>query len=86
MARSCLVLILTCLSVLTIRAEEALPQWIWPQAKGADQETVYFRKAFKSSARDTARVYAACDNELTLYVNGKQVAESTAWETPSWWT
>ncbi len=82
MARSCLVLILTCLSVLTIRAEEALPQWIWPQAKGADQETVYFRKAFKSSARDTARVYAACDNELTLYVNGKQVAESTAWETP----
>lgn len=54
------------------------PNWIW----GADNNTAYrLEKTFKSDAVK-ARVIATCDNEMTLSLNGKQIATSSSWENP----
>lgn len=61
-------------------AEYAVPQWIWSQASGGEGEVVLFRKDFQLKQSDTARLYLTGDNEATAYVNGKEVAKTTAWE------
>lgn len=54
------------------------PSWIW----GPDQDKTYFvRKSFKGGVQ-FARVRAACDNVMTLYVNGKQIGTSDNWQEP----
>lgn len=52
--------------------------WIW----GADQDTEYrLTKTFMAQAKG-AWVKAACDNHVTLFVNGKKVGSSDEWSTP----
>ncbi len=52
--------------------------WIW----GADIKKPYcLSKTFAANGAKEARVRVTCDNTFTLFVNGKQVAASTDWET-----
>jgi putative heme-binding domain-containing protein len=54
------------------------PVWIW----GADANRRYFlRKEFEGGAK-SATVKASCDNVMTLYLNGKEIAGSDSWQTP----
>jgi len=53
-------------------------QWIW----GADNNTTYtLSQTFETSAKQ-ARVIATCDNEMTVFLNGQQIAASSSWEVP----
>lgn len=65
-----------------LHAEEPLPQWIWPQAAGKDGEVALFRKVISFENGDSGKLYATCDNEFTLWINGKKAAESKSWENP----
>ena len=58
-------------------------QWVWsPRQTGA--QSVYLRKTFDCPAggAKSAFVWGSCDNELTIFVNGRAVANSTEWAEP----
>jgi len=60
-------------------------QWVWMNAQGggpvADQMGV--RRTFVVEADvKRAEVLAGCDNRLELFINGRTVLRSDAWETP----
>ncbi|MGV3772226.1 MAG: c-type cytochrome [Verrucomicrobiales bacterium] len=59
------------------------PEWIWHDNKGktpADGEVSYFRKSFKIDGKvSKAELSAACDDQATLYLNGKEVLKSPNW-------
>ena len=75
-----LLFFVTCSAILPAHAQEKLPLWIWSKAEGGDGEVVHFRKQFKADAGDVVRLAATCDNEMTVFLNGKQVAESKDWK------
>ncbi|MBW3595694.1 MAG: c-type cytochrome [Planctomycetes bacterium] len=56
------------------------PEWIW----GPDENRDYvFRKTFKLPGRvRTALLVAACDNRMTVFVNGRRVASGDSWQQP----
>lgn len=63
-----------------------VPNWIWVD-RAADNQTVGLRAAFElpadaSQAVESAVLWASCDDEMTVFVNGKQVTRSTAWAAP----
>jgi putative heme-binding domain-containing protein len=60
----------------------AIPDWIWlSQAK--PNQNAFFRKHFESPANVTsAKLVATCDNQFTLYIDGKEVASGIGWESP----
>ncbi|PQO38788.1 hypothetical protein C5Y96_02660 [Blastopirellula marina] len=61
-------------------------QWIWNQAdvsQTAAGETITLRKQFELSELPTAGfALVTCDNEFTLYVNGKKLASGNNWMEP----
>lgn len=59
------------------------PNWIWA-GKARDKQVVYFRKEFTGYTPRTAsaRLYASCDNQMQVFINGVNVVESDAWEQP----
>ena len=62
---------------------KSAPQWIWHKDKAAPNQTVYFRKDITLKHRiKGAKLYATCDNQMTIYINGKEVLSSDSWETP----
>ncbi|APZ96110.1 c-type cytochrome [Fuerstiella marisgermanici] len=55
------------------------PQWIW----GKDNNSDYVLKtSFTAKDVTAARLKASCDNEGTVFINGRRVAASAAWEEP----
>ena len=60
--------------------ELPVPTWVW----GKDQiKTQFVRTTFNTPANlESARIVATCDNALTLWINGKEVAQSKEWGTP----
>jgi putative heme-binding domain-containing protein len=59
------------------------PSWIWLNDKPLDKQTVYFRKEIHVNGKIlSAKLYGACDDEMTVYVNGKEVVSSDSWERP----
>ena len=58
-------------------------QWIWSKSPSANQK-LWFRSSFDldSSEVKSATLYATCDNRMTMWINGKKVGASDAWETP----
>lgn len=57
-----------------------VPTWVW----GKDQtKTQFVRTTFNTPANlESARIVATCDNALTLWINGKEVAKSNDWKNP----
>ncbi len=55
-----------------------LAPWIW----GADENGSYrLKKVFSGRGRQ-ARLVATCDNVMTLFLNGRQIAASANWKQP----
>lgn len=54
------------------------PLWIW----GADINKNYFLRTEFVGGSTAARLRVTCDNEMTVWLNGKEVAESETWERP----
>src|SRR4051794_19248041 len=73
------------LLVNSVRAE--VPEWIWHDNHGAKtkaDEVRYFRKTFTVDGKISKAVLSATgDDEIVVYVNGKQVADSKTWEKTS---
>ncbi len=60
-----------------------IPQWIWLGDKPRENQTVYFRKTIQIDGPITSvKLHATCDNVMTIFINGQDVASSDAWETP----
>ena len=59
------------------------PEWIWHTKQAADGEVRFFRKEFTLEALPAkAKLSASCDNEEIVYVNGREVGQSTEWNQP----
>lgn len=59
------------------------PNWIWLNENGEPAKQVFFRKEFTvKGAIAAARLYATCDDRMTLFVDGNKVMESGAWNKP----
>ena len=54
------------------------PSWIW----GPDENRRYFLKTAFNGGSTAARLKATCDNQVTIYLNGKQVVSSDEWQEP----
>ena len=59
-------------------ADGPAPSWIW----GADQDKKYVVKKTFTGGAQFAHVKATCDNSMKLFLNGKQIATSDAWNEP----
>jgi putative heme-binding domain-containing protein len=60
------------------------PRWIWIDAGPRAGQTVSFRKEFRADdAVLGARLTGACDNRMTVFLNGQRVAVGRSWETPT---
>ncbi len=65
------------------------PKWIWGPAQAKPNEERYFRIAFdpelsgalKTENPSSAWIWAACDDDMTIYLNGKMVARGVGWTT-----
>jgi putative heme-binding domain-containing protein len=65
-------------------ATSPIPQWLWLSDRPRDNQTVFFRRAFRVADKiKVAQLAATCDNRLTVYLNGEKVVTSDAWETPA---
>jgi putative heme-binding domain-containing protein len=64
------------------RPEHAKPNWIWLAEDDKPADRVYFRKEVNSSGVGAARLYAACDDTMKIYVDGELVIEHGTWEKP----
>jgi len=65
-----------------IRPEKAEPKWLWLNAGDGPAQNVYFRREFSSTGVVAVRLYAACDDVMKIFVDGKPVGESSTWEKP----
>ncbi len=58
------------------------PTWVWTELS-TDSQKLYLRKSFEiTSAIKTAKLYATCDNQLRLFLNGQEVGTSLEWMYP----
>ncbi len=61
--------------------DAATPEWIWLNSSPKQGETVYFRRTFNLAGElKSAKVVAACDDSMVVFVNGKRVAAHNAWQ------
>lgn len=61
---------------------EPLSTWIW-RADKVDDEWIYLRKSFDVAGEvKSAKLYATCDNELELWINGGNAGRAPDWGTP----
>ena len=64
-------------------AKPPVPQWIWGAEHARENEFYNLRKSFDLAGPVTsASIWATCDNEMWLSINGKQVAYSNQWQVP----
>lgn len=72
---------------MAMAAAAPAPAWIWGAEPPADGQGVYFRTSFDSGIAEgqrakSATLFASCDNELEVLLNGKGIGRSSAWENP----
>lgn len=57
------------------------PKWVWLNKTESENQTIYLRKEFEAKgAIAAARLLLACDNEMTVFLDGKQVAQHSGWD------
>ncbi len=54
------------------------PSWIW----GPDENRGYFLKTSFNGGSIAAQLKTTCDNQVTIFLNGKQVADCDDWQDP----
>ncbi len=60
------------------------PLWIWSSKTAEENQTVLFRREFKIEAGvGTAKFFGTADDQMTVYLDGKEILSSTEWQTPS---
>ena len=64
------------------RPEQAQPAWIWLQNNKQPEQRVCFRKEFSARGAVTARLFAACDDAMTVFIDGQKVLQHGTWERP----
>ena len=64
------------------RPEDAVAQWIWLNEGDQPADKVYFRKEIDSGGVGAARLYAACDDRMKIFVDGKEVIAHGNWSKP----
>lgn len=66
----------------TLRAQSLEgARWLWTQAEGGDDETIYLRKSFTLPAKARkARLVATGDNHILVFVNGKRTIDHGSWD------
>ncbi len=71
-------------TALCARADAQVPEWIWREKKPARaNEACFFRKQFSVGFKaQRAELTATGDDEVTVYLNGREVAHSTDWKKP----
>jgi putative heme-binding domain-containing protein len=65
------------------------PKWIWGPAEAKPDEEQYFRVVFdpglpaqlKTENPSSAWIWAACDDEMTIFLNGKTIVKGAGWTT-----
>jgi putative heme-binding domain-containing protein len=61
---------------------KAAPSWIW-LGEPKDKQAVFFRREVVLKGHiGSARLYATCDNQMTVYIDGQEVVSSNTWEEP----
>jgi len=61
---------------------EPLSNWIWREGK-LDDNWIYLRKSFDIAGEvKAAKLYATCDNELELWINGESAGHAPDWGDP----
>lgn len=56
--------------------------WVWA-AEHKNNQKVWFRRGFELAGKArTARLYASCDNQIKLWLNGKEIGVSDNWAKP----
>ncbi|QDU40327.1 Cytochrome c [Maioricimonas rarisocia] len=64
-------------------ADASQPEWIWLQDGDKPADKVYFRKEIQVRGNvAAARVYATCDNSMTLFIDGEKIFSHGSWESP----
>lgn len=61
---------------------QKVAQWIWLNQGDKPADKVFFRKTISSQGVAGVRMYAACDDSMKVFVDGRQVADHGRWETP----
>ena len=57
-------------------------QWIWSKSPSTNQK-LWFRRSFDLDSKPKfATLYATCDNQMAMWINGRKVGASSAWESP----
>lgn len=57
-------------------------EWIWADKSKGNQQVFFRHRVELDAAVKSAKVYATCDNKLTLFINGKKVGTSPDWPQP----
>ena len=69
-------------NVQWVKAAQVKPKWIWLSGPGVAKQ-VWFRKSFVvPEGTSKAKLYATCDNELVLSLDGKVMGECPDWGFP----
>lgn len=72
-----------CLPATAGEKTSAVPSWIW-LGQGQPNQTVLFRKTIDLQDNIiAAKIYGSCDNQMIVFINGKEVLRSDAWEIPA---
>ena len=64
------------------RAENVVANWIWINEGDDPAKKVFFRKEISSEGVGAARLYAACDDAMKVYVDGKEIIAHGNWSKP----
>ncbi|MES2737947.1 MAG: c-type cytochrome [Verrucomicrobiota bacterium] len=73
----------TLLSLLSLPALQAEPQWIWSSKKAEAQEKATFKHSFDLKLTPkSALLSVTCDNGATVFINGKKAAVNEDWQKP----
>jgi len=63
--------------------EKPRADWVWDAQGSSSNKPIYLQKKFQLTAKvSSADLFTVCDNTMTLWINGKRVAQSRAWSTP----
>lgn len=62
--------------------EQAVASWIWLNDGDEPAKRVYFRREIDSSGVAAARLYAACDDRMKIFVDGQEIISHGNWQQP----